>query len=959
MLKQETVDRAVGEIQKGYAEYQYFFDRLNSPAWLVPLQKRGLFCTPPKPIAEGDYVSVPFWPESRYLARMTRLPEAQETVLEIVLRMESTENSHVHYDIADIALALPPILSARLVPKLCECIRIPSPLKLLLSEKIRELIPHLAKGGEGTAALALARAALALIAPARGGGGDEESILPPEPIAQFDTWHYSRILDTAMPSLVSAVGVEAVEMCCELLCEAIAVSTRPGENEDEDYLYIRHPAIERNEDREDIPSGLLVATRDAAEQVIAKSPAQFTTVTRVLAERKFVSFRRLELHLARIFPEHGLEIAERVFQNPEIIERSSLRHEAVLLLKATFPKLSAETQKKLLNWIDNGLPEESVRKWLESCRVEAGEQEVRRYVDAWRRDRLALLQPALPQPYAQRFEELTAALGPPRDLAETTRITGGAIGTRSPKSEDDLGAMPIDDIVSFLASWTPGDTIFDETAAGVGDTLTKVVTRRAEEFATAANRLIGLDPTYVRCFFAGLTAAIKGGGSFGWSPVLELAAWVVAQPREVPGRDGDFMVRDPDWGWTRDSIIDLLTADFEDQPGKLTPANRTQVWQVLKALTDDPYPSPQGEEGDNFDPAFRAINSTRSRALQTVIRYALWVREQTQVHTTGDAADLGTFDAMPEVREVLEAHLDTATEPTLTVRAVYGESLRALAGLDWNWLQANITQIMPTEPEHTRLFRAAWESFVAFCEPHPQLLTILTPAYNLAVDEIGQIESMVRRPSPEERLGEHLLFYYWLGKLDFGGEDSLLERFYRRASAEVRAHATWFIGASVRGWQEDVPGEVLDRLRTLFERRLQAARNAAGPDLFLKELANFGQWFIAGKFDERWALDTLIAVLRLTKEASPDMFVVRRLAELSAPYPLECVTCLRLMIEGDRERWLVLGVEDETRRLLTAALKSNVPDAAIAAGRLTQELIARGHFGFRDLLEQTPREATG
>jgi hypothetical protein len=56
------------------------------------------------------------------------------------------------------------------------------------------------------------------------------------------------------------------------------------------------------------------------------------------------------------------------------------------------------------------------------------------------------------------------------------------------------------------------------------------------------------------------------------------------------------------------------------------------------------------------------------------------------------------------------------------------------------------------------------------------------------------------------------------------------------------------------------------------------------------------------------------------------------------------------MIEGDRERWLLLGVENDSMELLRQALGSNNPEAVLSARRLTEELIARGHFGFRAVL---------
>jgi hypothetical protein len=53
--------------------------------------------------------------------------------------------------------------------------------------------------------------------------------------------------------------------------------------------------------------------------------------------------------------------------------------------------------------------------------------------------------------------------------------------------------------------------------------------------------------------------------------------------------------------------------------------------------------------------------------------------------------------------------------------------------------------------------------------------------------------------------------------------------------------------------------------------------------------------------------------------------VVKRLTELCLRHPVECVSCLRLMIEGDKEGWILIGVEADARTLLKRALESNNP----------------------------------
>jgi hypothetical protein len=236
MLKQETINRALQEIGKGYSQYHYFFDNLNSPAWLEPLFHRGFFHQPPKPEQEGNYVRLATWPESRYLVRMSKIAQAQEKVLEIALSIPDSENSRVHDDIADIALSLPPALSAKLVSQVCRYTE--SPIQLLLYEKVANLIVHLAQGGQGHAALQLTGAALALGPDPRPVKDDGPLSRTADPQPRFRDWYYARIIHKALPALVDTVGLDAVDLFCGLLNDAARFSFREEQTEDEDYFYI-------------------------------------------------------------------------------------------------------------------------------------------------------------------------------------------------------------------------------------------------------------------------------------------------------------------------------------------------------------------------------------------------------------------------------------------------------------------------------------------------------------------------------------------------------------------------------------------------------------------------------------------------------------------------------------------------------------------------------------------------
>lgn len=716
--------------------------------------------------------------------------------------------------------------------------------------------------------------------------------------------------------------------------------------DDEDYFYIRQPNIEVGTGRDDVPSVLLCAARDAAVQVISADPAKFDDVITIFQQHKWSSFRRLELHLSR-FLKQGVAFAELVFRDPTIIDRPGLRREAATLLKESFAQLSAERQQSILAWMDKDTPEEPIAKFLEAVGEAVTEEKITRFRNIHRRDRLGILEGQLPEPYQRKYDALVAELGP-ADPADRLPIrTFGQVGSQSPKSSEDLAKMTVDEVIEYLSTWKPGTNIFAPTADGLGGALTSSVIQRPTEFIAVVHQFKALDPTYARAFFAGVTAVVKGGVKFDWQPVLEFAMWVSTQPRGIANRKGGLMVADPDWGWTRDSIINLLKAGFDEE--RLPYEHRMLAWNALVPLTDDPFPSLEDEKGERFEPSFVSINSTRGRALYAVLEYARWVRKVENARKSPEAPAV-TLGVMPEVKEVLDRHLDTSREPTLTIRSVYGQELSFLAWLDWEWFRVNLGRILPLEPGDTKYFNAAWESFVVFNQPYDNLLQELEPAYRKAIAEMNQPRMMRSPESPESRLADHLIAYYWRGKLNFEGKDRLLEDFYTHASKGVRGHAMWFIGRSVGGWDDAAPKEVFNRLRSLMERRLSVAEQSPSIEPYVRELTGFGWWFTAEKFDDEWSVKMLLRVLRLTKKIEAGMDVVKVLAGLSSRFPIECIACLDMMIQGDRDNWVLLGAEAEARQTIKAALDSGQHDTVMVARRLVEFLIARGRFEFRSLL---------
>jgi len=209
--------------------------------------------------------------------------------------------------------------------------------------------------------------------------------------------------------------------------------------------------------------------------------------------------------------------------------------------------------------------------------------------------------------------------------------------------------------------------------------------------------------------------------------------------------------------------------------------------------------------------------------------------------------------------------------------------------------------------------------------------------------------------NPDERLVEHLMLLYGRGRLALDGPNGLLALFYEKASDALRGHSISVAGRHlhVDDAQEPISDEVLNRLKMLWEQRLAAAQASASPASHAAELAAFGWWFASAKFDNTWAIDQLLEVLRLVGKVDADRRVVERLAVLVVDMPRQTVKCLHRIVEGDEKRWNILGWREHARMILAAAIQGSDSEARQAVD-LVHRLGARGYLDFRDLLQEGP-----
>lgn len=954
MPSPEVVQRALETIRKGRAHYEYFFENLTSPGWLAPLAEAGFFKHPPAARREGDTISFVSWPESRYLARMAKVPGAASAVLEVAMGVPETDNVYVHEDLVETACGLPPAEAAELA-QLKLAAWTPSPFRTLLPEKVGELIGYLAREGRGQAALELARSTLRLLPDPRfEGAGLENDLLSPEPKALIDTWGYGEILRKHGAELVSATQLRGLALLCDLLAAATRLSRRRSDDEaPQDHSEIWRPDIESESFPDRIAELLISAVRDAAFQIVERDRSQLRAVVEELRRARWLIFDRLSLHLLRRYWRDDDRLLSELLLDEGLFQ--AFPREYALLARDTAAALPERTSLEMARRTEEGPDPERVRSLLQSWEGrEPSADDVQSWIRRWQLHRLHALSAGLSAASQEHYRALLAEFGEPPDPEDVPRETTW-IGPTSPKDGAALRALTVPALVETLRSWRRAPGPRAPSPEGLGRVLSDVVGADPTRYARDALLFRGLDPTYVRALLDGLQQAAKEGRSFEWEPVLELMAWVLGQPHGPADQETGWAEHDPGWGWSRTAASRLLYGGLLLGATEIPIRYRERVWPLLASLAEDPEPTPEHEArygGSNMDPFTLSINTTRGEAMHAVVRYALWVRAS--VEAGPNAADrlARGFGELPEVREVLEAHLAPTHDPSLAIRAVFGKWFPWLALLDEDWAKGSVNRIFPDDPAEADLFWAAWDAYVVFCEPYNQPFKLLSSVYRRVIDGLDTPQAEKRLvENPAHRLAEHLMVLHLRGVLDSTDPTGLLSQFYSKANDELCAHAMRFVGRALENRPADVPPEVLDRLRTLWMSRLEVVQRSPDPKKHAGELGAFGWWFASEKLDGDWALEQLELVLNLVGAVDPDHLVARRLKELAGRNPGRSIACLARMLDADREGWSLPGWEEEAKEVLKVALSSPDAEVQASAEAVIHRLGARGHWGFRHLFE--------
>ena len=965
----------------------YFFDRLENPEWVEPLAERGFFAVPPGVMHNREQGTVRFvpWPEGRYLVRMA--PVVPDAVLAVLEALPPSDNPTATQTALRIAGALPDGHFGGLALKVLEWlgVRLDFRFRDHFADEAATAISRLARIGEVEMSVRVAKALLRLERRSDGEASDEvgeaASLLRSEPVSDLSDWAYDRAIKQFLPDLVDAAGLGAVDAFSALLKAALKL--RAGESAEEaSHSYVWRPAVEdhaQNFDRG--PASVLVsAVRDAAVRFAATAADALEAVV-VQLEKATVLHRRIALHVLAHADGCAALVSERV-EDRVLFDDYRLRHEYAALLRRRFGDASDEARWRFFGWIDDGPDLERFRRWrTASVDAATAAEEESGYVACWQRDWLSYVVDHLPDRAAALYRSHVERYG---DAENPDFLSWATVdsGPDSPVSKDEMDAWPPSDVVEYLEAWRPdaGRRHFGASMEDLGRVVKEVVAGRASEFVAVVDSLATLDPTYVRHCLGGFQAAVKGGTQIDWEPVLRLMSSVVRHPFEEDSDEPDWD-RDPGWQWARREVASLIRTGVGARDNRIPFRFRETVWKILEALTNDPNPSPDYEASnianvqidgphpmtdqpspeyearvasaiDTMGPFTLSLNTNRSEAMRSAMKYALWCRRELAADGSRDGPG---FDQMPEARDLLAAHLDAATEPSVAVRAVYGEYLPWLALIDQAWVSAHLHRIFPASPEHADLRGAAWNTYICRGQPFDPVFDLLRTEYEAAIERVrSRGDTGLAKPNEaDEYLGEHLITFHWRGKLP----RPLLERWFDVADDTLAARSMEFVGRALRNTEGEVPLEVQQRIRELWDWRLEVID--ASPEQHPLEAGAFAPTFVSAKLDEDWSLPALDTALAAGGIPWLGWDTIERLAEIAASRPATATKLTRRLLETAVEDWDHATWEEPVRSVLSATMSAHDDETRDNRSAIIDHYVTRGYYDFKNLVQEpTPLAPT-
>ena len=988
------VDRAL-ELMRNRGEcYQYFFLDNREPIWFHALVRHGYFKHPPDLVVSAHgRVQCPSWPELEYIRNICKdAPEnIVDEIIQIVLDLPSVANPSVYENIVDMVLELGGTRSVRLKPKVLEYARLE---RHFMASKFPRVLSNWTTEGQTASALELADVLVQFdpdpkteekmkkyseIDKNQSNGEVDHVMLKMttklEPVPRFSSI-YLDVLNEGVRSLVEREPYKVALM----LIDATATMIRLGKHEGDlasgtstDFLEIWCPRLTKpRRDYPDFRESLVHTLTYACESVWKRSSDFIGDLDTSLRNQRWDVFKRVRQHLYGLHPsQHTRPLIRELILAHDDYSQIQYGYEFQQMVRLACEYfgtelLTVKERTRVFDAILAGPPKEFFREWMGEHFTDS---DFGRQKRDFHQRQLRPFAPVLFGRYSDYFEELEASK-PADEITDESyspvrESVGGTVRSRSPKSPQELANLTDQELLDYINRWDnehqdKDDWLIEitvEALAGAFQTVFKdcIIPSDARLNYWIENRHNIHRPIYVRAMINSMQDLVKAKNHEKIDKWLPFCEWVLSHsdPQDEHSYGAaqlwDRSSETPRWHTARRAVCNFIETCLELE-SEVPISNREHLGCLLGMLcTQYDWLLDQKEQtplnGD--DRLIEAIDTTRGRALENLVRMGLWVRRR------DDDAEI------TEMKEILDKRFDSESECPLkpTEYAILGRLYQSIFNLDGHWAATTKCFVFPQNDFPAWL--QAFASFLRYSRPEKQIFDRVRDEYQFALDNLERLE--LREPLGEELkdiLGQHLFKYYIWGVLPLEGSGGLLDGFYNATDGERQYWAALFayVGRRLNNTKKQLDAVIGCRINSYFEWRLQA-----GEPLEIRE---FSDWLEAECLDAEWRLKAFLKVLQIEGVLNETVSravdggdstttwlpteLSQALHALLPDHTPRVVECFVRLTDVTPRSSVVYISADDSRAIVRAGLDHDDENVRANARQARENLLRRGYFSIMD-----------
>ena len=954
----DLIGKALASVKKEI-DRRYFFSRLKNPQWLQPLVERDYFKSPPRvrDLPDGS-TQFPFWPELQYLKNVSG--HVPDEVVRVVLDIPEVDNPRVYQDVLEIALNLPGTQSAMLKPKMLEFAEMEPRSLLHIYPGFQDLLIHWTEEDQISAALDLCEVLVQFEPDPQSEAKRKRRKEDPndwttrlEPAPRFDEWDYEEILTRGVRPLAEKVPYQVASILIDAVAEMITLGRHPEDGNDEDYSEIWYPRLDSDGDGyARVNEALVHALAFACVRVFEEDQDSVAALDGSLRNQRWKIFTRLRQHLYALHPNELTKpwIRDFILAHDDYA-KSEHHYEFQRMVRCTCDYFGAglltEVERtQIFDAILGGPSKERFREWMGEQFTEGKFEQRQRY---FHRMQLRPFATVLFGKYASYLRELEGECDAEiSDEEYSPKSEGGSVTRRSPRSPEDLRKFDDAELLSFINDWQ--DERRDED-----DWLVEInIEALAEGFQAVFKESIIQDPErlrfwienrdcverpiYVRAMISGMEEEIKARDFSRLSQWLQFCEWVLRHPDQGIG-DGpwrrDQSRDDPNWHDSRRAVGDFVGTCL-DKEVDVPISAQGQLAELLDTVCtqfDSRLDQGQHVLGNQDEPLAEAINNTRSRALEDLVNFGLWLRRK------DPEADVSS------VTTILEKRFDPSAEHRLTTPeyAILARNYVRVLSLNLAWATEHESDFFPKDVRPDA-WSVAFAHLLISTRPNRPAFEILRDDFQFALEHISdfQGQELLGRESGDV-LGQHLFIYYLWDVYPLHGEDSPLEAYYEQTIEDRKHWAELFsyVGRQLNNSGKNLNAALKDRATAFFDWRLQAEEPT--------ELREFMFWLKAECLDANWRLKACSRVTDICSANGVDIKIPQGVLPQMLPENTgKVVECFAKLIRADNSAVVYMRTDD-VRAILRAGLESRDDNVRQNAEGAREELLRKGRFDLLNL----------